>query len=399
MHIVLITSKLNFEENGSPVGGSVVDLHLKAKGLAELGHEVSVVTAFSEANKLFAPLPYKVIERCIKGRGLVGLQRGIYAILREFEKQAGVFYIDGHIFLYGGGAYRMLGGRTPVIGFFNIRLNSWADTAGNVEKPSLYRRVKKKVRFFLEKTFGAPVANYLDAFIFNTPHVQKLYHDFGVGKRKPNAVIQDFVATNELSRRFTITSERATEHQRSAKPIILLATGRMIPEKGFELLLRALAQVKDKETYTLILSGGGPDKQRLESIANELGLQSLVTFPGWVPREELYGFFARAHIFVFPRWWIEYGSAVLTEAFAFGLPSIIPGGGALEWLAGGSALTFHNDDVHELARQIERLGEDKKLRAKLAEQALNRAKELDATTLARRLERLIVSITDNLTFS
>lgn len=390
MRIFLITSKLNFEENGSPVGGSVVDLHLKAKGLAKLGHRVSVVTAFSEANKLFAPLPYSVFEQRIKGRGLIGLQRGVYALLREFEKQADAFYIDGHMFLYGGGAYRMLGGKTPVVGFFNIRLNSWADTAGNTVQPSLYRHAKRKVRFFLEKTFGAPVANHLDAFIFNTPHVQKLYHDFGVGNKKPNAVIQDFVATNELSRRFAITSERAVEHQRSAQPIVLLATGRMIPEKGFELLLRALATLPSKENYSLILSGGGPDRERLETIANELGLQSLVKFPGWVPREELYGFFAKAHIFIFPRWWIEYGSSVLTEAFAFGLPSIIPGGGALEWLAGGSALMFKNENVNELARQIKRLGESAQLRAELAGKAFVRATELDAKTLAKRLESVLI---------
>ncbi|HBV01182.1 MAG TPA: hypothetical protein DEF00_02170 [Candidatus Taylorbacteria bacterium] len=404
MRIFLITSKLNFEENGSPVGGSVVDLHLKAKGLAELGHEVFVVTAFSEANRLFAPLPYTVFERRINGRGLFGLQRGVYAILKEYEKQADAFYIDGHMFLYGGGAYRMLGGRTPVAGFFNIRLNSWADTAGNAVRPSLYRRVKKKVRYFLEKTLGASVANHLDAFIFNTPHVQKLYHDFGVGNEKPNVVIQDFVATSDLSHRFAITSERAMEHQRNAKPIVLFATGRMIPEKGFELLLRAFAILQNKENYSLVLSGGGPDKERLEATAKKLGISSLVEFPGWVPREELYGFFAKAHIFIFPRWWIEYGSAVLTEAMAFGLPSVIPGGGALEWLtranlpetdslgqASGSALTFNNDNTDELARQIEKLGEDATLRVGLAEKALARAEELDAKTLAKRLEETIVS--------
>src|SRR3989344_2722217 len=388
MRIFLITSKLNFEENGSPVGGSVVDLHLKARGLSELGHDVSVVTAFSESNKLFAPLPYAVIERRIPRRGLVGLQRGVYALLREFETKADAFYLDGHMFLYGGGAYRMLGGNVPVTGFFNIRLNSWADTSGNVVRPSLYRRVKKNVRFFLEKVCGTPVANHLDAFIFNTPHVQKLYRDFGVGEPGRSVVIQDFIATEELGKRFGITAENVRQHQEKAQPVVLLATGRMIPEKGFELLLRAFAGVKEKQKYKVGLSGGGPDKERLEKLSDELGIAPYVHFPGWVPREELYGVFAEAHVFIFPRWWIEYGSAVLTEAMGFGLPSIIPGRGALEWLTAGSALTFHNENVEELCMRIEAFG-NTQCRQTHAQKSLSQGKALDYNILVLRLEEML----------
>ena len=52
--------------------------------------------------------------------------------------------------------------------------------------------------------------------------------------------------------------------------------------------------------------------------------------PGWVDKETLANYFLTSQVFIFPKWWIEYGSALLTEALAFGLPCIIPGGGALE---------------------------------------------------------------------
>lgn len=393
MRIVLITSKLRFEKNSSPIGGSVVDLHLKAKGLAELGHEITVVTAFSNENRIPCPVPYKVIERNIQGRGLLGIQRGVYTLLWEFESKADVFYFDGHMFLYGGGAYRLLGGKVPVVGFFNVRLNAWADASGNAERPPFLRRVKKRLRVWTERFFGAPIANRMDAFIFNTPQVQKLYHNFGIGRGKPNSVIEDFIATREIMKRFDITERGVAEHQRKSERITLLSTGRMLPEKGFELLVRALARVKDKTRYRVILSGGGPDKEWLEARAKELGLSDTIEFPGWVPKEQLYQFFKEAHVFVFPRWWIEYGSAVLTEAFAFGLPSIIPGSGALEWLAGGSALIFKNESVDELARQIETLGTNAELRVKLAERALERARKLDAQVLAKRLEAVVINAT------
>ena len=391
MRIFLITSKLKFEDNGSPIGGSVVDLHLKAKGLVELGHEVSVVTAFSNENKIPCVMPYKVFERKIRRRGLLGLQAGVFALLREFEGGADVFYIDGHMFLYGGGAYRLLGGSVPVVGFFNVRLNAWADASGNLTRPPFVRRVKKVLRVWIERLIGAPIANCMDAFIFNTPHVQKMYRNFGVGVKKPSTVIEDFIATRELMKRFGVTSDGVREHQSKVESITLLSTGRMLPEKGFELLVRAMAKVKNRKRFRVILSGGGPDKERLQALTKELGLSETIFFPGWVEKEKLYQFFKDAHVFVFPRWWIEYGSAVLTEAFAFGLPSIIPGGGALEWLSGDSALTFKDESIDELARQIERLSESSELRASLAAKALTRAEALDARALAKRLEAILQS--------
>jgi len=389
--IILITSKLKFEDTGAPIGGSVVDLHLKAKGLVELGHKVTVVTAFSNENRIPCAVPYAVFERNIKGRGLLGIQLGVHTILKEFSKDADVFYMDGHMFLYGAGAYRLLGGKVPAVGVFNVRLNAWADASGNAARPSILKRVKKSMRYVIEHFIGVPIANHLDAFIFNTPQVQRMYHNFGIGKDKPNAVIEDFIETRGIIERFGVTASSVEKHQKTALRISLLATGRMLPEKGFDILIRALSNVRNRQNYRLILSGGGEEKERLEKLTKELGLSETIFFSGWVEKEKLYQFFKEAHVFIFPKWWIEYGSAVLTEAFAFGLPSIIPGGGALEWLAKSSALTFHNDNVDELARQIEKLGESRELRVTLAREALARAGELDAGTLAKRLEHTLTS--------
>ncbi len=391
MRIVLFTSKLTFEENGAPIGGSVIDLHLKAKGLLEQGHTVHVVTAFSNADRIPCILPYTVHQRCIRPRGLFGLQCGIYRFLKEFEDEADLFYIDGHMFLYGGGAYRVFGGRVPVTGFFNIRLNLWGDGSGNALRISLFRRMKRGLRYLIERSMGVWLANHLDAFVFNTPQVQKMYGDFGIGQKRPNVVIPDFIATRELMNAHGITKSRVEEHQQGAGKITLFATGRMLPEKGFDLLIRAFSLLQNKDAYRLVISGGGPDQERLLKLVAEMRLERYITFPGWVPKLKVYEFFKEAQIFIFPKWWIEYGSAVLTEAMAFGLPSIIPGGGALEWLTAGSALTFQNGSAEELAKQIQSLGEDAKMRCAFAEKAIARAKELDAQTLTTPLEKVLLS--------
>ena len=68
-------------------------------------------------------------------------------------------------------------------------------------------------------------------------------------------------------------------------------------------------------------------------------------------------------------------SLSLTEAMAFGLPSIVPGGGGLEFVAGKSALCFKLDDPDDLAEKIEKLGSDYGLRAELSRQCFIRLHE------------------------
>lgn len=388
MKIILITSKLNFET----AGGSVLDLHWKAKSLLDAGHDVTVVTAFSRADKISQDLPYKVKKEDIAPKGaLVSMQKGIYSLLRKYEKDADAFYIDGHMFLYGGGLYRMLGGGKPVVAFFNIRLNCWADMTGNPEHVSFLKALKKKVRVFLEHRIGIPVANYLDAFIFNTPMVQKMYTDFGIDGKKCS-VIEDFVDMEGIIKRNHITDDLLEKRQRSGGVITMFCTGRMFKEKGFDLVINAFAKLPDKENYRVIMSGGGPDKERLEAMVREMGLVKYFSFPGWVARDRMFEFFLSSQIFVFPKWWIEYGSALLTEAMAFGMPCIIPGGGALEWLTMGSAMTFTPDDPKNLSEKMGQLVRDEQLRIKLSKAILSRAKHLDYRVLGRKLNDVMTAV-------
>lgn len=388
MRITLITSKLNFKT----AGGSVFDLHLKAEGLKKLGHDVTVVTVFSRNNIIEEPLPYKVREENIQAAGLLEIQKGGVNILRKYEKETDVYYIDGQIFIYAAGWYRMTGGKTPIVSFFNTRINCMGDTqSAGTKKPGLVKKIKRKLRYFLERYFGIIIANRADYFIINTPHLQNIYKDFGLATEK-NTVIEDFVNTMAIINEYGITEDRIIKHQEQAEKINLFTTGRMIREKGFDLVIEAFSGLRNKEKYSLTICGGGPDEGRLKKIAGELGLIDYVAFPGWVTKEELNGYLLNTHVFIFPKWWIEYGSVLLTEAMAFGLPSIVPAGGALAWLTKNSALTFKNNDVSDLTSQIEKLAHDIPLRIQLGKNGLARAKELNSQRLTEKLEKILVSV-------
>lgn len=376
MRIFLIISKLNFET----AGRSVIDAHLKAKGLAELGHDVTVVTAFSPANNITRKLSYKIREEFINSRGLLGIQRGVYRILRKYEVEADVFYIDGHIFLYGAGFYRLAGGKIPIVAFFNVKLSSW---------PDRYERLKQRARYFIEKSIGVFLANRLDAFIFNTPVLQKIYNDFGVGLHKSNFLLPDFQDTKEIIQRYSLTKDKIKEQEVNNQIIKIFTVGRMTPESGFDLIIKAFAGIKDKNKYQVMLAGGGQDKERLEKMAEDLNLKQYFIFPGGMDRLKLNEFFLNANIFILPRWRIADGTALLADALTFGLPVIAPEESPFLWLTNGTALTFRNDDIDKLAAQIEKLGSDQNLRIDLASKMLKRAEELDYKNLSEQLEKTI----------
>jgi len=389
MRIILITSKLNFVT----AGGSVIDLHLKAKGLVELGHQVTVITAYSSANKITETLPYAVKEENIAAASFASVQYKVYHMLRKYESEADVFYIDGNNFLYGGGMFRMLGGRTPVVAFFNIKLSCWSDTQDNYKKKqTLFAKIKRRARLLVEKYIGVKIANRMDAFIFTTPMVEKLCLDFGFKKSNSN-VIPDFVSTREIIDKQNLAAGFINKRQTSAE-ITIFCSGRMIVEKGFDLVIKAFSLIKDKSRMRVIMSGGGPDAERLQKLTVDLGLQNFFSFPGWVEKSQLEKFFQQAHIFILPKWWPEYTSVLLIEAMAYGLPCIVPGGGGLEWLVEKGGLTFIADNAVSLAQRIEELANDGELRISLTKNILTKAKELDYKNLAVRMEqvmRLVVS--------
>lgn len=116
----------------------------------------------------------------------------------------------------------------------------------------------------------------------------------------------------------------------------LLAVGRLSREKGFDLLLQALAMVRERfPDVKLILVGAGREEQALKSLCRQLGLEDAVGFAGRV--DPPYAFFARATLFVLSSRHEGMPNALL-EAAAAGLPIVATpaSGGVVDLLRGRS---------------------------------------------------------------
>ena len=99
----------------------------------------------------------------------------------------------------------------------------------------------------------------------------------------------------------------------------LIAVGRLVEQKGYDVLLEALFIVRECLDCRLIIVGGGPLRTDLEATAQRLGLQKFVDFVGW--QENTYKFVARSDLFVLSSRW-EGLPTVLIEALACGCPVV-----------------------------------------------------------------------------
>ncbi len=102
-------------------------------------------------------------------------------------------------------------------------------------------------------------------------------------------------------------------------PPVVLAAGRLAPQKDLPLLLRAFARVRVRRRLRLVILGAGPERARLEDMVRELEMEEAVSLPGWAPNP--LAFMARASLFVLSSAWEGLGN-VLIEALACGCPCV-----------------------------------------------------------------------------
>ena len=170
---------------------------------------------------------------------------------------------------------------------------------------------------------------------------------------------------------------------------LVVGVSRLVPRKGFDVLLDAVAQLDDVQ---VAIAGTGRDRRRLEARAAGLGARARVL--GRVSDAELPALYACADVFAMvcrDRWGgleAEGYGIVFVEAAACGVPSVAgrSGGSAEAVVDGETGLVVEPRDVGAVRDALERLLRDDALRAQMGAAARARAAtELSYDALAARL--------------
>lgn len=135
---------------------------------------------------------------------------------------------------------------------------------------------------------------------------------------------------------------------------LIFFIGRLVHEKGADLLLHAFAQLLASHPQcVLVVAGRGPEEGRLRDTARALGIDSRVRFAGYISDDERNKLYQAAEIAVFPSRYEPFGIVAL-EAMVYGTPVIAAGVGGLSEVIhdGGNGMLFPSGDAAALARRM-----------------------------------------------
>jgi glycosyltransferase involved in cell wall biosynthesis len=170
----------------------------------------------------------------------------------------------------------------------------------------------------------------------------------------------------------------------------VVAAGRFVREKGFDVLLRAMRSVRDSRVCKLILLGEGPLRDSLNALVSEMGLAADVDFPGF--ERNPFKFMANADAFVLSSRF-EGLPGVLIQAMACGAPVVATdcpsGPSEIISAPGKNGLLVPVDDVQALAAALTRLLDDRPLREMLRREAPRAVERFTVrSSLARYIEAI-----------
>lgn len=173
-------------------------------------------------------------------------------------------------------------------------------------------------------------------------------------------------------------------------PFVIGYVGRLVKEKGIEILIRAVKILEFK--FHLLVIGEGPLKKKLVDLVKELDLCSKVTFLGGIFYPELPKFINCLDVLVLPSIttsnWKEQFGRVLVESMSCEVPVIASSSGECPYVIGDAGLIFQENDYVDLANKLTLLL-DKSLKNELIKKGVLRVKENFST---EKIEKVLLNI-------
>ncbi|MEW6424397.1 MAG: 1,4-alpha-glucan branching protein domain-containing protein [Bacillota bacterium] len=367
---------LSWEYPPVTVGGLARHVHDLAHALAGHGDEVHVLTCPAPA------LGTDYLDRGVRvhrvGREEITaedfftwveqLNRALFKLGRRVAALYGPFdLIHGHDWLI---EYAARGLR----GHLRIPLLATIHATEHGRNQGIYTELQRRIHWR-----EGQLANEADLVITCSNYMaEEVKNLFGVPPERLR-VIPNGVDPENLAQKRENELDCRVKRQRTEEPLILFF-GRLVPEKGVQVLLRALPAVAARVPGArLLVAGRGPYEDYLRGLAGRLGVGERVRFVGYVDDQGRNRLLERGRAAAFPSLYEPFGIVAL-EAMAAGVPVVVSDTGGL------SDIVEHGVDGYKVPP-----GREDMLAFYLSELLVN---HLLADELCRRAWRKILTLYD-----
>lgn len=401
LKVLLIIEQCNPEGSSVPLVGyrfyeqisrfATVKLvtHARNKPSLEKFHSDRDITYIPESN--FIKQYYKVAERFSKlgNRIIWPLYNALtYPVYAEFNHTVFQKFKDAVM----RGEYNLVHAITPMMPRYPVKMIQVCQNTpfilgpvnGGVPFPNGFREVARQE--FAGFNFLRSVGRFIipgyretyeqaDYILSGSTYTMGLIKDlFKIDNQKIDLFYENGIDTSflqEVDDNSFITNKDITN---------LLFVGRLVPYKGADMLIEAIAQLQPttQRKIKLTIVGDGSERTNLERLVKQHNLSDIIHFTGWIAQQETLNFYKNSDIFCFPSI-REFGGAVVLEAMGNGLPCIVVNNGGIgEYVTPETGFSIdplsRDFVVQELTKHIEHLSFDPTLRQEMSHQAIQRAK-------------------------
>lgn len=193
----------------------------------------------------------------------------------------------------------------------------------------------------------------------------------------------------------------ATARQRRTDQFLIGYMGRLVNDKGIDLLLIAARHLRERgHQFRVVLCGSGQDEATLRQVAEQQGVADLVTWKGKVPHADVPLEMNQFDVLVLPSrsvpTWKEQFGHVLIEAMSMGLPVVGSTCGEIPNVIGRADLVFPENNAERLADILERMIREPGWYQEVSQYGIDRVRE--NYTHAQIAERLVERWTEVLNY-
>jgi glycosyltransferase involved in cell wall biosynthesis len=323
------------------IGGAEMLFARLAERLRGLGADVKIV---------FIGTPCPLAER-LSGMGVpyltlgFGRGRGVIWHPRQYAAEVARSGPDGVLLVARGfiaSALRLGGYRAPIVA---VEHGALLDRAGSPRPPQLLRRIGA-----VSGAWASDVEVGVSEFMLDEM------------RRHPHHARDIRLIRNGIDPSVYAATKTSRSNAEAREPVVAFA-GRLIPGKGADCLIQAVARLESIRPIKVRIAGDGPELARLEALARSLGVAHAVQFLGRV--DNMPAFWQASDVVaVPPDTFTESFSMVTLEGMSCGKPTVATRNGAIPELVldGVTGTVVTSGDVGALAEALLTYAEQPELR-------------------------------------